>query len=93
MAVPNWAHRWKRLVIILDIVNTHALTRSLLTYLEKARDLKAMAALDAYQKLAGKDKIAIHIQKTRTKFTDTPKPMAKGKMLPRSSVTTFPPTP
>jgi len=90
MAVPHWAHRWKRLVIILDIVNTHALTGSLLTYLEKARELKALAALDAYQKLAGKDKIATHIQKTRTPFIDVPKPLAKGKILARSKVTIFP---
>ena len=90
MAVPPWAHRWKRLVIILDIVNTHALTGSLLTYLEQARELKALEALDLYQKLAGKDKIATRLQKTRTQFVDVPKPMAKGKALPRSKVTTFP---
>ena len=90
MAVPPWAHRWKRLVIILDIVNAHALTRSLLTYLEQARELKALEALDLYQKLAGKDKIATRLQKTRTQFVDVPKPMAKGRVLPRSKVTTFP---
>ena len=90
MVVPHWAHRWKRLVIILDIVNTHALTGSLLTYLEKAREFKAVEALDVYQKLAGKDKIATRTQKTRTQLIDVPKPMAKGKILPRSKVSTFP---
>ena len=90
MAVPTWAHRWKRLVIILDIVNTHALTGSLLTYLEQAREFKALEALNVYKKLAGKDKIATHIQKTRSKYIDTPKPMAKGKPLSRSKVTGFP---
>ena len=30
--VPLYAHRWKRLVIIMDIVNTHALTGAILTY-------------------------------------------------------------
>ena len=68
-------------MIIMDIVNTHALTGSLLTYLEKARELKAMEALDLYKKLAGKTDIATHTQKTRSRFSDVPKPMAKGKQL------------
>ena len=90
LSVPPWAHRWKRLVIILDIVNTHALTGSLLTYLEQARELKALEALDLYKKLAGKDQIATRTQKTRSQFINVPKPMAKGRVLPRSKVTTFP---
>ena len=86
LSVPPWAHRWKRLVIILGIVNTRALTGSLLTHLEQAQEFKALDALDLYKKLAGKDKIATHTQKTRWKFSDAPKPMAKGKPLPRSRI-------
>ena len=82
--VPLYAHRWKRLVIIMDIVNTHALTGSILTYLEKAREIKAMEALNVYKKLAGKTNIATHTQKTRSTFSDVPKPMAKGRPLTRS---------
>jgi hypothetical protein len=90
LAVPTWAHRWKRLVIILDIANTHALTGSLITYLEQAREFKAMEALNVYQKLPGKDQIATRLQKTRTQYVNVPKPMAKGRALPRSKVNTFP---
>ena len=91
--VPLYAHRWKRLVIIMDIVNTHALTGSLLTYLEQARELKATEALNLYKKLAGKTQIATHTQKTRLKFSDAPKPMAKGKPLFRSRRITSPADP
>jgi hypothetical protein len=84
--VPLYAHRWKRLVIIMDIVNTHALTGSLLTYLEQARELKATEALNLYKKLAGKTQIATNTQKVRWKFSDAPKPMAKGRPLPRSRI-------
>ena len=50
--VPAWAHRWKRLIIMLNIAMYHALTGSIIFYLEEFRQRRAEEALQEYLRLA-----------------------------------------
>lgn len=93
ISTPVWATKWKRLVITLGLVQTHALTGSIISYLETMRERRAQEALDQYQRLAGQTRLSTQTQEARKKTSrpsDAPKPMAKGKALSRSTVKKFP---
>jgi hypothetical protein len=86
---PPWAHRWKRMVMMTMIVSYHALTGSFISYFEMMRERAAQKAKEEYQRLAGATAAVAARTQTPKKDPKTPKPMAKGKALSRSTASEF----
>ena len=82
--------RWKRLVMMMGVAQNHALTGSILSFLEQMRNQHAEDALQEYRRVAGTAAVRIH-KKASSATTLTP--MAKGKALKPSSKTKGKPYP
>jgi len=84
---PLWAHRWRRLVILLALVSHHAASGCMIQHLDTLRDRQEQEAYERWQRLAkagslsGRSK---NLAKGKA-ATNAPKPMAKGKALSRST--------
>ena len=79
--IPSWAHKWKRILMMLMLVTRHSETGLMIQYLEKMRQRKAQEALEEYVRCAGTD---AKTPKKAVRKSEGPMPMAKGKALSRS---------
>ena len=81
--VPPWAHRWKRMVLMMGVSMMHALTGVIVQTLEVIRERQAAEALETYLKYASSaDRAKLNPPAKKTLGTN--RPMAKGKALSRS---------
>jgi hypothetical protein len=80
--------RWKRVVMMTGVTINHALTGSIIAFLETMRNEHAAEALKEYKRVAGKNALKIHTTKTST--ATSLKATAKGKALTPSKTKQYP---
>jgi len=83
LEMPRAGRNWKRLVLILGVVENHATTGAILNYLEELRDRIAKEKYEEYRRAAGNPPNPA--PKSKGKNKNLPQPMAKGKALSRST--------
>jgi len=72
--------KWKRLVRMMGVAYEHALTGSILSFLEEMREEHAMEALKEYQRVAGTAALK-NLKALKPSSAPALVPMAKGKAL------------
>jgi len=75
--------RWKRLIRMMGVAYEHALTGSMLSFLEDMRNEHAEEALKEYQRVAGTAALK-NLKATKSSSVPALTPLAKGKPLSRS---------
>ena len=86
MDVPNWAWKWKRLVLWMFVAWNHAQTGSLLQGAEDMRQRQEEEALAAYRRALGPTRNPAPGVQPKAKSQSAARPHAKGKALSRSRV-------
>jgi len=72
--------KWKRLIRMMGVAYEHALTGSMLSFLEQMREEHAMEALKEYQRVAGTAALK-NLKALKPSSAPALVPMAKGKAL------------